>query len=100
MDNILVILLIIAAVKFVIFGVILFVVFRRDIQEYRGDRTESAAPALPACVYCQSVYIEPVGDGQTRWENDELVLVTTYECQHCHLPFWHVERVAAGSLQG
>lgn len=98
MDTILLILLIVAAVKFVIFGVILFVVFRRDIDAYRGDWAESKAPALPACVYCQSVYIRPVDEGQTRWENDSLVLVTTYECQHCHLPFWHVERVAAGSL--
>lgn len=98
MDNILLILLIVAAVKFVFFGVILFKVFQRDIDAYRKDRAGSAAPNLPSCVYCQSVYIEAVDEGQTRWENDSLVLVTTYECQHCHLPFWHVERVAAGSL--
>lgn len=98
MDSILLILLIVAAVKFVFFGVILFKVFQRDIEAYREERTEEAVPSLPACVYCQSVYIEAVDEGQTRWENESLVLVTTYECQHCHLPFWHVERVAAGSL--
>lgn len=102
MDEFLTILLIVAFVKFILFGVILFHVFRKDIEEYRSERTETKTrtPEAPMCMYCQSLYTLPVDEGQTRWEDDALVLVTTYECQHCHLPFWHVERVAVGSLRG
>lgn len=100
MTNILVILLVIALVKFVFFGFLLFVVFRRDIQElWSGKKAEKKRPAFPVCLYCQSRYTRPLDDGQPRWENEDLVLVTTYECQHCHLPFWHVERVPMGSAR-
>ncbi len=100
-DNILLILLIVAAIKFVVFGGILLRIFRKDIQQYWRERSEArtSTPESPRCMYCQSLYTEPVDEGQTRWEDDSLVLVTTYECQHCHLPFWNVERVAVGSLR-
>lgn len=93
MSNILVIFLIIAAVKTVVFAGILYAVFREDIREWWSGSGETVTQAAPACVYCQSVWTEPAGEPQTRWENEELVLVTTYECQHCRLPFWRVERV-------
>jgi hypothetical protein len=95
-DNILVILLIVAAVKFVFFGFILFFVFRPDFRKL-GKR--AAPPSTPICVYCESRYTVPVDEGQTRWEDDDLVLVTTYQCQHCSMPFWHVERVPMGSVK-
>lgn len=100
MSSILVILLVIALVKFVFFGILLFTVFRRDIQEmWSGKKVEKKAPSLPTCVYCQSKWTRPLDEVKPRWENDELVLVTTYECEHCHLPFWHVERVPLGMLK-
>jgi hypothetical protein len=97
MGNILIIFLVIAAIKSVVFGGILYFVFRDDIREWWSGKDEPAASAMPACVYCQSVWTQPVGDPETRWEDDELVLVTTYECQHCRLPFWRVERVPVTS---
>ena len=94
-DSILVILLIVAAVKFVFLCIILLFVFRPELK----GASKKKAQATATCLYCQSRSTRPVDEGQTRWENDDLVLVTTYECQHCHLPFWHVERVPVGSLK-
>jgi hypothetical protein len=99
-DPIITILLVIALVKTIVFGWIVFVVFRKDIKEYfRGKRAAKKPSSVPACMYCQSKWTHPIDEGQTRWDNDDLILVTTYECQHCHLPFWHVERVPTGSLR-
>jgi len=99
-SDILLILLIIALVKFILFGVILFVVFRRDIQQWwSGKKAEKKPLSVPVCMYCQSKWTRALDEGQPRWDNEDLVLVTTYECQHCHLPFWHVERVPTGSLK-
>lgn len=93
MRSMVIILLVVAAIKFVVFGVILYRVFRDDIKEWWSEQTnEPVGP--PVCVYCQSAWTEPVDEGQTRWEGSELVLVTTYECQHCRWQFWRVERVA------
>jgi hypothetical protein len=88
-----VILLVFAAIKFVLFGVILFRVFREDIKEWWSEQAEEHV-GPPVCVYCKSAWTEPVDEGQTRWEDDDLVLVTTYECQHCRWRFWKVDRVA------
>lgn len=96
MSNILVILLIIAAVKFVFFGFVLFHVFRPELKN-AGKR--QPASTTPICVYCESRWTHAVDEGQTRWDNDDLVLVTTYQCEHCALPFWHVERVPMGSAR-
>jgi hypothetical protein len=95
--NILVILLIVAVIKFVIIGVIIYVVFRPDIRSYLGRKP--VATTTPVCMYCGSVYTHVAGEGETRWEQDDLVLVTEYECDHCRLPFWHVERVPVVSLK-
>ena len=96
MSGILVILLIIAAVKFIFFGIVLFFVFRPELRNLRKRKIVSTTPV---CVYCQSRWTRAVDEGQTRWEDDDLVLVTTYECQHCSLPFWHVERVPMGTVK-
>jgi hypothetical protein len=90
------ILLIIALVKSIFFGVVLLVVFRPDLRKLRKKK---ARPDVPTCMYCQSKWTRAIDEGQTRWDNDDLVLVTTYECEHCHLPFWHVERVPTSSLK-
>jgi hypothetical protein len=95
-SGILVILLIIAAVKFIFFGIVLFFVFRPELRNLRKRKIVSTTPV---CVYCQSRWTRAVDEGQTRWEDDDLVLVTTYECQHCSLPFWHVERVPMGTVK-
>jgi len=95
-SNILVLLLIIAAVKFVFFGVVLFFVFRPEL---RNAGKRKPAPTTPICIYCESRWTNAVDEGQTRWEHDELVLVTTYACEHCSLPFWRVERVPMGSIK-
>ena len=95
-NNILVILLIVATVKFIFLGVVLFFVFRPEL---RNAGKRKPVPTTPACVYCESRWTRPVDEGQTRWEDEDLVLVTTYECQHCSLPFWHVDRVPMGSVK-
>ncbi|HCG00271.1 MAG TPA: hypothetical protein DEV93_06965 [Chloroflexi bacterium] len=97
MNNIIIVLLVIAAVKFVVFGWLLYRVFQRDLEQYENDQL-STASTVPVCVYCQSAWTKPVDEGQTRWEGGDLVLVTTYECEHCRLPFWHVERVSVSKI--
>jgi hypothetical protein len=76
---------------------ILYFVFRDDIRAYLAQR--QTKPTSPVCMYCQSQWTEMVDEGSTHWEGDELVLVTTYACQHCHLPFWHVERVPVATAR-
>lgn len=71
----------------------LYWIFRDDIREYLAERRTKAS--TPLCMYCGSHYTQMVDDDTTRWEGDELVLVTTYTCLDCNLPFWHVERVPA-----
>lgn len=79
----------------------LYWVFRDDIRQYLAERRVPAR-RKPVCLYCQSESVRPVEDGVTRWEGESLVLVTTFECLHCQLPFWNVERVpvAAGGRPG
>lgn len=93
-STIVVILIVIAGLKFVLFGGILWPVFKDDIRAWLHGREAKAQQ--PSCMYCGSVYALPADEGQVRWENEQLVLVTMYECQHCRLPFWHVERVPVG----
>jgi hypothetical protein len=103
MDSILVILLVIAAVKLVFFGALLTYVFRGDIAEWRAHRKSATAiseqPVDPMCVYCGSKWTVALDEGQSRWEGQDLVLVTSFRCQHCDLPFWRVDRVHVGSLK-
>jgi len=96
-DTIIVVLLIVALVKFVMIGIIVLVVFKPDLKQWQKTRKKPLT--APICMYCQSKWTKALDEGQTRWDGDDLVLVTTYECQHCHLPFWHVERVPTGSLR-
>jgi len=95
MDNVIVILLVLAGIKFVIIAIILLVVFRPDLKQLRAKKKP---PSVPVCMYCQSKWTRALDEGETRWDGDDLILVTTYECEHCHLPFWHVERVPTGIL--
>ena len=95
-DNIIVILLVLAAIKFVIIAIILLVVFRPDLKQLRGKKKP---PSVPVCMYCQSKWTHALDEGEARWDGGDLILVTTYECEHCHLPFWHVERVPTGILR-
>ncbi len=94
------ILLILAAVKVVFISGILWMVFKREIKDWWRERqARKLPPAIPICLYCQSTWTQAVDEGQSRWDGEDLVLVTTYECQHCRLPFWHVERVKTGALK-
>jgi hypothetical protein len=95
--NLVLILLVIATVKFVVFGWILYVVFKPDIQQLAEENRESA-PVSPTCVYCQSRWTRAIDEGQARWDDGVLVLVTTYQCQHCETPFWHVDRVPMSKI--
>jgi hypothetical protein len=99
MGPIVAILLVLVIVKSVIFGVLVWAVFREDIKAYFAGKKNSEAVTVPTCIYCQSQWTTQVDEGSTRWDGEELTLVTTYECQHCRLPFWHVERVSAAMLQ-
>lgn len=101
MQYIIPILMVIATIKMIVLGAFLWYVFKPDIREYREHHERQQGPAAaPSCMYCGSKYALLLDEGQTRWEGDHLVLVSSYECQHCHLPFWHVERVPAASLHG
>jgi hypothetical protein len=96
LSNIIYLLLVLATVKFVFFGWILWKVFRPEIKQLEA---EGKATLLdPVCMYCESKWTRAVDEGQTRWDGDDLVLVTTYECEHCGLPFWHVQRVPVSKI--
>jgi integral membrane sensor domain MASE1 len=98
-DHFVAILLIVTIGLLPLKAVILYAVFRDDIQQWWRGRQEPVVQSTPTCLYCRSTWTRAIDEGQTRWEEDDLVLVTTYECDHCHLPFWHVERVPMGSLR-
>jgi hypothetical protein len=93
------ILLVLIIIKSIIFSVLIWVVFRDDIKAYLAGKKSGEESTVPTCMYCQSQWTLAVDEGSTRWDGDELVLVTTFECQHCRLPFWHVERVPAALLK-
>lgn len=96
MNNFIIVLLVVAAVKIPVFGWLLYRVFRNDIEQYEADQASTSD--VPVCIYCQSAWTRPLEEEQTRWEGDDLVLVTAYECEHCRLPFWHVERVSISKI--
>lgn len=76
----------------------LYWIFQDDIRAYLAER-RGPRRRIPVCMYCHSERVEPVDDGVTRWEGDNLVLVTTYRCENCQLPFWNVERVAVATAK-
>lgn len=88
-------LIVIAVVKTFVICTVLYVVFRQDIHEWWQSRKRAAASNEPVCIYCASVWLTQMDEGQTHWDGDELVLSREYQCQHCQLPFWRVERVAS-----
>lgn len=90
-DILLIIIVLFFVIKLVIFGPLLYFVFRDDIRQYFAQR---GLPSPPTCPLCRSRYAQPTDDARTQWEGEDLVLVTGYECEHCHYPFWHVERVS------
>ena len=96
MNNIILILLVVAIIKFILVAVILWFIFRREARSFFG---KPEPPSSPTCIYCRSVWTHQVGESETRWEGNELLLVTTYECQHCHFPTTHVEHVKAGAAR-
>ena len=76
---------------------LLYWIFRDDIREYFAERR--IRESSPVCIYCRSPWTLAADEGAPRWEGDELVLVTTYTCQECFLPFWHVERVPVAAAR-
>jgi hypothetical protein len=97
LSNLIIILLIVASLKFIFFGWVLWKVFRPDIEQLEAEGRASEL-ATPICMYCDSRWTRAVDEGQTRWDGEDLVLVTTYECEHCSLPFWHVQRVPVSQI--
>lgn len=69
-------------------GVILYKVFGPEL---RSPRRQEHMPGV-RCVYCGASPALFHSEEQ-RWEGNELVLVRTYECRECHMPFWRLERV-------
>jgi hypothetical protein len=90
MDLLLLILIIIAVVKIVVLG---FVAWKYLWPQWRGPAPKTVAPPAIKCIYCHAAPVMMLGE-ERRWEGDELVLVTTYECNRCRLPFWHLERIS------
>jgi hypothetical protein len=97
-DSIIVFLLILTTILIVVKVIFLWWIFGPDIKLLRGELKQTSAE--PECVYCRSQWTHPTSDGEMRWEGDDLVLVTTYQCEHCELPFWHVERVSVVAQRG
>lgn len=99
MTDILVILLVIAIVKFFVFGGILYVVFREDIAQWWSQKEkEEAAPRTLVCPFCASKWTREVSQQEPRWEHGDLILATNHECLHCHYPIVTLERVRVGKV--
>ena len=86
--QILLILLAFKALVLVVIGAILWKVLGPEL---RAPRPQYGMPGV-RCVYCHATPALFHSEEQ-RWEDDELVLVRTYECRECHMPFWRIERV-------
>lgn len=94
--TLLTIILLVVVVKFSFICWILWVVFKPDIKKMR--QPEEPDPN-PTCIYCRSRYTHPTGEVETRWDEGVLLVVTTYECEHCHFPTQHIERVHVGAAR-
>ncbi len=81
-------------VHFPIAGIAMWIMFRTEIKQWWRKRRMPPKQTHPTCMYCRSKWTSPCTEGYTRWDDQDLVLVTEYECDHCRLPFWHVERVS------
>ena len=100
MDTLVVLLLIVAVIHFIIAAILLPLAFRDDLRQWlEGRRKKAVPPAAPTCMYCGSKWTSALNEGETRWDKGDFVLVTTYECQHCKLPFWHVERIPTTAIK-
>ncbi len=87
------IILILVAAKIFIVTVVSIIVWRVIGPEWKAQRRHYGMPGV-RCIYCRATPALFHSEEQ-KWEGDELVLVRTYECRECHMPFWKVERVAA-----
>ena len=86
------IILIFVVLKIVIVSVLGVLLWRVMGRELRAGRQKYGMPGVK-CIYCKATPSLFHSEEQT-WEGDELVMVRTYECRECHLPFWKIERVA------
>ena len=86
------IILILIGAKIVILAVVGVILWRVLEPELRQPRQKHGMPGV-RCVYCHS---SPAlfHSEEHKWEGEDLVLVRTFECRECHMPFWKVERVA------
>jgi hypothetical protein len=87
------IVLILIASKIVILSVTGAILWKVMGPELRAPRPKHGMPGV-RCVYCHDSPALFHSEEQ-RWEDNELVLVRTYECRRCHMPFWLLERVDA-----
>ncbi len=64
-----------------------------------GGRVGIAPPAAArlgrSCVYCRSTQTRRIGPRTPRYDDHGFVLVTSYECTRCGLPFWSIDRSPA-----
>jgi len=81
-------------VVLIVTGIILWRVMGPEL---KTPRQRYGMPGV-RCVYCHATPALFHSEEQ-KWEGDELVMVRTYECRECHMPFWRVERVAADTRE-
>ncbi|GEM_PF-5892064 len=87
------IILVFIAAKIVILAVTGVLLYKVFWPELRRPRPQYPMPGV-RCIYCRATPALLHSEDQ-RWEGDELVLVQTFECRECHMPFWRLERIHA-----
>lgn len=92
------ILLIFIGAKIVILTVTGVILWKVMGSELRSPRQTYGMPGV-RCVYCHDTPSILHGE-EERWEENELVMVRTFECRRCHMPFWQIERVKTVSKRG
>lgn len=85
-------------IVFVVMKLVIFAIIGPILYKLLGPELRKPSPSAPLpgamCMYCGEANPLVQAEDQ-RWEGGELVMVRTYECQSCHLPYWNVERLSA-----
>lgn len=87
------ILIVLIVAKIVVLSVTGAILYKVLGPELRAPKPTNPMPGV-RCLYCHATP-SLFHSEETRWEGSDLVIVRTYECRQCHMPFWRLERVKA-----